>query len=175
MHPSFLFLFLLGVLSFSWSDYPSGSYQSDNANFRTNDGSSTRDKWTFRKAFNGGTLFRFWKIHSYFDYFTKLRDQGWKDATKWESFLFLFSLPHLWTGALHFWLLILPSFMSMIHLFYSILLPLVVPSPLPLFDLHLVLLKDIQCREITKRGEYIIFPSFGTLLRWCFLIFMSIV
>lgn len=96
-----------------------------------NDGSSIRDKWTFRPACDGGTLLRVLKfILALIIPFTKPREQDWKDATEGEIFLFLFSLSHLSVSALHFWLSFLPSFISVIHLFYAIFLPLVVPSPL---------------------------------------------
>lgn len=54
-----------------------------------NDGSSIRDKWTFKWAFNGGTLLRVLKfILALIILFAKPREQGWKEATEWEIFSF---------------------------------------------------------------------------------------
>lgn len=83
MYQSFLFLFLLGMLSFSWPDHSSGSHQSDNPNFKMSDRSSIKDKWTSRLALNGGTLLRLLKfILALIIPFSKPRGQGWKEATK---------------------------------------------------------------------------------------------
>lgn len=79
---------------------------------------------------NGGILLRFLKfILALIIPFSKPGGQGWKEATKWEIFLFLFPLPHLSVNgtllALNsaFIYFHYPSFLC--HFF----LPLLFPSP----------------------------------------------
>lgn len=118
-----------------------------------NDRSSIRDKWTFWLPFSGGTLLRCLKfILALAVLFIKR--VGLEEAIEWEIFLFLFST--LSVSALHFWLSVLPSFISIVHLSYVIFLPLLIPSPLFFtWSGSSYIQRHQRCRQLPKVGENI--------------------
>lgn len=150
----FPFPFPLGILSFSWSENSSGSYESDNPYFKMNDGSFPRDKWTFRLAFNGGTLLGFLKFILVL-IIPSVSQESRVGRRPVNGKFFFFCFLSLICQSVHctfgFWFcfhLFPLSIFSMPFFFLWFF-----PHPCFLLDLVLVILKDIQGRAIAKREE----------------------